>query len=161
MDDDLDDDDWGAPHHEGDATMTQAGGATHAEEDFFTGDQAVADDFGGGFDDGGMGMDMDMGGGDGMDDGIGMQSMEVDEDGTPIPLPANGPHQAFDPRRVPNERELIMAMAEDEGDTMMDYFDRTFLKNWAGPEHWKLRKVVRKGIDDLLQPNSFADLLVV
>ncbi|OBZ74209.1 hypothetical protein A0H81_05851 [Grifola frondosa] len=30
------------------------------------------------------------------------------------------------------------------GGLMMDYFDQSFLKNWAGPEHWKLRKVVRR-----------------
>ena len=48
----------------------------------------------------------------------------------------------FDPRRVPGERERVMAINDEEG--MMDYFDPTYLKNWAGPEHWKLRKVVRR-----------------
>ena len=51
----------------------------------------------------------------------------------------------FDPRKAPNERDLVMAMMDAEGGgMMMDYFDRGMLKNWAGPEHWKLRKVVRK-----------------
>ena len=26
----------------------------------------------------------------------------------------------------------------------LDYFDQNALKNWAGPEHWKLREVVRR-----------------
>ena len=50
----------------------------------------------------------------------------------------------FDPRRAPNERDLVLAMTDAEGGVMMDYFDQSFLKNWAGPEHWKLRKVVRR-----------------
>ncbi|KAK7687927.1 hypothetical protein QCA50_009146 [Cerrena zonata] len=50
----------------------------------------------------------------------------------------------FDPRKAPNERDLVLAMTNAEGGTMMDYFDQSFLKNWAGPEHWKLRKVVRR-----------------
>jgi len=38
-----------------------------------------------------------------------------------------------------------MAMTDaDEERGAMDYFDQTFLKNWVGPEHWKLRKVIRK-----------------
>ncbi|KAF8682082.1 hypothetical protein AX14_004414 [Amanita brunnescens Koide BX004] len=38
-----------------------------------------------------------------------------------------------------------MAMTDADGDGgAMDYFDQNFLKNWAGPEHWKLRKVVRR-----------------
>ena len=35
-------------------------------------------------------------------------------------------------------------VADADGGVMMDYFDSNFLKNWAGPEHWKLRKVVRR-----------------
>jgi condensin complex subunit 2 len=112
--------------------------------DFFTGDQAVADDFDPGFS-GGDPMNMDMGMGMGMD--------PVPEDGSPPPdaeqlsQDATDTTEAFNPRRLPNEKELILAMTEEEGSGMMDYFDQTFLKNWAGPEHWKLRKVVRKGIE--------------
>ncbi len=51
----------------------------------------------------------------------------------------------FDPRRLPTERDLIMAMTDADGEGgAMDYFDQNFIKNWAGPEHWKLRKVIRK-----------------
>ncbi|KAE8268170.1 hypothetical protein A4X09_0g4161 [Tilletia walkeri] len=28
------------------------------------------------------------------------------------------------------------------GRNLFDYFDQRFMKNWAGPEHWKMRKVV-------------------
>jgi condensin complex subunit 2 len=27
---------------------------------------------------------------------------------------------------------------------MLDYFDQSLLKNWAEPQHWKLRKAVRR-----------------
>ncbi|KAG8919223.1 hypothetical protein FRC02_001817 [Tulasnella sp. 418] len=54
-----------------------------------------------------------------------------------------GPVENFDPRRLPNERDLVMAMTED-GDEMLDYFDSTVMKNWAGPQHWKLRRAIKK-----------------
>jgi condensin complex subunit 2 len=38
---------------------------------------------------------------------------------------------------------MAMMDPDAEGGTM-DYFDKNVLKNWAGPEHWKLRKVIRK-----------------
>lgn len=57
----------------------------------------------------------------------------------------NGQFVPFDPSRAPNERDLVMAMTDADGDTgTMDYFDQNFMKNWAGPEHWKLRKVARR-----------------
>lgn len=61
-------------------------------------------------------------------------------------IAGTGAFVPFDPRRAPNERDLIMAMTDADGDSgmMYDYFDKTVLKNWAGPEHWKLRKVVRR-----------------
>ena len=99
-------------------------------EDFFVGADAV-DDYGGGDMIGG-----DDYGGDNNSNGSVEPSGECDgHPGTFIP---------FDPRRAPNERNLVMAMTDADGDGMMDYFDQTFLKNWAGPEHWKLRKVVRR-----------------
>ena len=54
-------------------------------------------------------------------------------------------HAPFDPRR--QGQELVMALVggdDDEG--MFDYFDRGSGKVWAGAEHWKLRKVSRKGM---------------
>jgi condensin complex subunit 2 len=101
-------------------------------EDFFVGEQAVGDDFGGGPGDD-MGQD-DFG--DGEDGPVGPGA---DQQGP------RGAFVGFDPRRAPNERDLVLAMTDADGDGgMMDYFDQNFLKNWAGPEHWKLRKVVRR-----------------
>ena len=103
-----------------------------APEDFFTGDQAVNDDY-----NGDMPMPEDFGAGSTADD---------DGEAGDHAQNGHGPFIPFDPRRVPNERDLVMAMTGDgdgEGG-MMDYFDQNFLRNWAGPEHWKLRKVVRR-----------------
>ncbi|KAK2465681.1 hypothetical protein APHAL10511_002225 [Amanita phalloides] len=101
-------------------------------EDFFVGVDAAADEYGG-----------DMLGGDDNDDqnDNGSPSTEGNQagDGRPAQF------VPFDPRRLPTERDLIMAMTDADGDGgTMDYFDQNFLKNWAGPEHWKLRKVIRK-----------------
>jgi condensin complex subunit 2 len=97
-------------------------------EDFFSGDQAVEDypmDFGGdGYDQGGE------------DGEMGEEGMEAR---------AGAPLAPFDPRRAPNPTELVMAMANAGGQDMLDYFDASVIKNWAGPEHWKMRKVIRKG----------------
>lgn len=55
-----------------------------------------------------------------------------------------GPTVPFDPTKSTGSNGLVMAM--DDGEAMMlDYFDQGFLKNWAGPEHWKLRRAVRRG----------------
>lgn len=53
----------------------------------------------------------------------------------------------FDPRRVGNggERDLVMSMAGN-GEQMFEHFDSALTKNWAGPEHWKMRRIaVKKG----------------
>ncbi|CCM07077.1 uncharacterized protein FIBRA_09401 [Fibroporia radiculosa] len=100
-------------------------------EDFFVGDQAVGD----GFPDGDF--DANEYGGD----------QPGDPDAVSGEPSQPGGFVAFDPRRVPNERDLVLAMTDGDeagGGLMMDYFDQAFLKNWAGPEHWKLRKVVRR-----------------
>jgi condensin complex subunit 2 len=104
------------------------------EEDFFMGDQAVGDDFGG--DDFGPAGD---GGEDGENGSAGDQT-NLHPTGTD-----GGPPVPFDPRRAPNERALVMAMTDADAEGgMLDYFDQSLLKNWAGPEHWKLRKAVRR-----------------
>jgi len=101
--------------------------AGEVAEDFFQGDQAIGDEFAPASDDYG---------GENVSNGYAEQERNV---GHP------GPLQPFDPRRMPNERDLVLAMTDADGDGgMMDYFDQNFLKNWAGPEHWKLRRVVRK-----------------
>ncbi|KAF5373258.1 hypothetical protein D9615_007456 [Tricholomella constricta] len=118
---------------------TSTGGGDHMDvdnggppvEDFFVGADAVNEEYGG-----------DMMGGDdyaGDNNSNGSVGPSGDVEGQPIPF------VPFDPRRAPNERDLIMAMTDADGEEgMMDYFDQNFLKNWAGPEHWKLRKVIRR-----------------
>ncbi|KAF8479765.1 condensin complex subunit 2/barren [Russula ochroleuca] len=103
------------------------------EEDFFMGDNAVGDDLGGD----------DLGPGYAGEDGE--NGFDDAQTGHHPAGTEGGRHIAFDPRRAPNERALIMAMTDaDAGDGMLDYFDQSLLKNWAGPEHWKLRKTVRR-----------------
>lgn len=101
-------------------------------EDFFQGSQAVDDGYASG-DGGGA----DYGGGENGSVGAeGDQRHMVRPGGALLP---------FDPRRAPNERDLVMAVTDADGENaIMGYFDQNFMKNWAGPEHWKLRKVVRK-----------------
>jgi condensin complex subunit 2 len=104
-------------------------------EDFFTGEQAVYDDYV----DGDMGMEF----GGGVDE-PGSANVDAEQETTIDPAVTQS-LTALEPPRIPNERDLIMAMTDADGDgLMLDYFDQNFLKNWAGPEHWKLRKVVRK-----------------
>lgn len=132
-DSDADDDFGGEPYGaepmdiDGGGFTGDAGGG----EDFFTGDQAINEDYNG---------EIRIPDNDN-DAGL------SEDGGEREPTGPGGAFVPFDPRRAPNERELVMAMTgdgdEDEGG-MMDYFDQNFLKNWAGPEHWKLRKVVRR-----------------
>ncbi|KAF8317160.1 barren [Clavulina sp. PMI_390] len=97
-------------------------------EDFFTGDQAAADD-------------VPAGG----PAGFAPFGVEEAEGGPTGPVVGVEP---FDPRRAPNQRDLVMAMnVDDDQDEMLDYFDSKFMKNWAGPEHWKLRRAVKKTTD--------------
>ena len=99
-------------------------------QDFFSGDQAVGDDIHNSGDFGFGDNDYD---GDGAGPSVGGISG----------VSAIGGVEPFDPRRAPNERDLVMAMNDNDED-MLDYFDSSFMKNWAGPEHWKLRRAVKK-----------------
>ena len=101
-------------------------------EDFFVGEQAIADDY--------------VQGDFAPADDMGPEPQPDGPDGAvPGERAPGGAFVPFDPRRPPNERDLVMAMTGGEdGGLMMDYFDQNFLKNWAGPEHWKLRRVVRR-----------------
>ncbi|KAG9127436.1 hypothetical protein FRC07_013881 [Ceratobasidium sp. 392] len=125
----------------GDVEM--AGAGEGPVEDFFTGGEAVPD-FEDGFPGGGGG-----GGGfddDGFDDdgaGGGMDGFTANNATGPN---HTGPLEPFDPRRGRNERTLFMTMSEEQTE-MLDYFDSTVMKNWAGPQHWKVRRVIRKDGD--------------
>jgi condensin complex subunit 2 len=99
-------------------------------QDFFTGDQAVGDDV---HDSGGIGFGNTDYDGEGAGPSVGGVSG----------VSTIGGVEPFDPRRAPNERDLVMAMNDNDED-MLDYFDSNFMKNWAGPEHWKLRRAVKK-----------------
>ena len=44
-----------------------------------------------------------------------------------------------------HEEDFLGALMNDDGNELFSYFDSTFAKNWAGPEHWKLRRPVSKG----------------
>lgn len=64
-----------------------------------------------------------------------------------------GAVESFDPRRAgTGERDLVMAMegsggaaAEEDARGLFEYFDGKMGKNWAGPEHWKMRRNAKKG----------------
>ncbi|KAG9296032.1 hypothetical protein G9A89_011884 [Geosiphon pyriformis] len=42
-----------------------------------------------------------------------------------------------------SQKEFITAMGANQ-DAMFSYFDSAFLRNWAGPEHWKLKRTVKE-----------------
>lgn len=129
--DTFDDDMPAAPGGEG-LSMVQ-----EEEADFFGGEDFDSGaPMPGGFDEGG-GDDDGEGGG-----GAFASSSHVGQGGVGMAGP--GEHMPFDGRR--NAGDLVMALAGgDDGEGMFDYFDKGFGKNWAGAEHWKLRKVTRKG----------------
>ena len=119
----LNDDDVFGGFDDGDANDDFADGGIH---DFFTGDQAPADD-------------VPAGG------PSGFAPFGVDDSEEFGRVAVVGGMEPFDPRQAPNERDLIMAMnVDDDQEEMLDYFNATFMKNWAGPEHWKLRRAVKK-----------------
>ncbi|KAF9526118.1 condensin complex subunit 2/barren [Crepidotus variabilis] len=134
----MDDDDEGTFNFDSNFDAGPMSGDGNAgPEDFFVGPDAVNEDFG-----------MDFGGGDDNDNhsdagSMGGSAGQMGEGGG-----APGPFVPFDPRRMPNDRDLVLAMADGEGGAL-DYFDQNVMKNWAGPEHWKLRRVIRKtGTDE-------------
>lgn len=109
-------------------------------QDFFSSDQANQEGYTG---DGDFGGDDDFGG-DGEGGSVGADG-EHHVDGGMAGQGRGTTFVPFDPTRGPSERDLIMAMMDPEADGgTMDYFDKNVMKNWAGPEHWKLRKVIRK-----------------
>ncbi|OZJ02328.1 hypothetical protein BZG36_04291 [Bifiguratus adelaidae] len=78
---------------------------------------------------------------------------DIPETGIDMMMDDNNP---FDPKQANDgmesgeddydegrEGDYLMAMATGESG-MFSYFDTAFKKNWAGPEHWKLKRAVRK-----------------
>jgi condensin complex subunit 2 len=126
------DKDESCSNNDDDAPAENAG---HGVHDFFGDDD--------GADYGGAGDFADFGGaGGGDDDNDGEAPFGVDGQDAGVA----GVGALFDPRRGMDGKQLFVGMlGDEEGDGMMlDYFDQGVLKNWAGPEHWKLRKVTRK-----------------
>jgi condensin complex subunit 2 len=115
-----------------------------APVDFFDDAGPAFGDNDGGYadDDGAGGFDPGFhagGGGDGSDDEMAVGAAEA----------ATGGHygavQRFDPRMAPEDREVVIGMGGEDGEKkVFGYFDTTMSKNWAGPEHWKMRRTVRR-----------------
>ena len=126
-----DDDDEQLPSPGGNPT----GDSGAPGQDFF-GDEDLGNDFGGGGDGyfGGGGGDEDNDAEFGDEAGMGM--------GVGGGSGGFGPAEAFDPRKQSNGSGLFVSMDDGQG-MMLDHFDEGYLKNWAGPEHWKLRRVRR------------------
>jgi condensin complex subunit 2 len=107
---------------------------TGEEHDFF-GDEDFDNGGGpsGGFDDDGMSIasDGDFGGG---------QTVVADAS-----APGAFGYGPFDPRRAQGQGFALDFGGSDDPDNMFQYFDAGFGKAWAGAEHWKLKKISRKG----------------
>jgi condensin complex subunit 2 len=61
-------------------------------------------------------------------------TMEGDDDENP------GEVGAFDPEKSQYAVSLRNTQ-DDEQENILNYFDKALQKNWAGPEHWKIRKI--------------------
>ena len=110
-------------------------------QDFFD-DPGNYDDQGN--DDGMGGAGFDMGGGGSLDGFSGEEDHPSDSEEAGN---ANlGAMQRFDPRVAENQREVVIGMGgSEEGDKkVFSYFDNALSKNWAGPEHWKMRRTIRR-----------------
>lgn len=142
FDDDDDDDDVGGfdgPQADYSASMNVDGDGAGPppEGNFFTSHEIMDS-----FEDGGMGHD-------GMDDsgtpGLGRGQYNAGPGGEQGAGGANGPYGPFDPRRMRSESDRVIAMTDgDSQGGMIELFDQTFLKNWAGPEFFKLRKSMKR-----------------
>ncbi|KAG7443664.1 barren [Guyanagaster necrorhizus] len=110
-----------------------------AIEDFFQGDEAPADAYADeSFDGDNFGGD-DFGGGD--EHSNDSYGVPADHDGS-----STGTYASFDPRQASNDHNLVLAMGGNV-DATMESFDKTFNTNWAGPEHWKLRRLFKKPVE--------------
>lgn len=86
--------------------------------------------------------DYDMGGPSGFGDDVG----DIDDEGEDVfGDEAGGSGTATLDGRRGQDMFMTLVDGADDGGAMFDYFDRGFAKGWAGAEHWKLRKVSRKG----------------
>lgn len=65
-----------------------------------------------------------------------MTMVNIDGDGDDGP----GEVGAFDPEKSQYAVSLRHTQ-DDEQENILNYFDKALQKNWAGPEHWKIRRV--------------------
>ncbi|RUS23667.1 condensin complex subunit 2/barren [Jimgerdemannia flammicorona] len=85
--------------------------------------------------------DDDLGDYFGEDNGV---SNADDDDSSIVVVAAPGTAAPFDPAvKSLKEKDYMMAMAGEENE-MFSYFDSAFMRSWAGPEHWKMRRAVVK-----------------
>lgn len=120
----------------------------HGEgHDFFGGDDY---DAGPAYGDGGFDADGTSMMGDPEDDLVAPFHNSANSNGGSLALlgPGSSHLGPFDPRRQGQGHEIVLTLGEGD-DTgsggMFEYFDKGFGKSWAGAEHWRLRKVSRKG----------------
>lgn len=80
----------------------------------------------------------------------GMDDMDMDPfadtvDDQQYPDNENADSQDIEPEspKYP-ENDFLSALIHNGDQELLDYFDSTLVKNWAGPEHWKLRRPVDK-----------------
>lgn len=80
----------------------------------------------------------------------GMDDMDMDPfadtvDDQQYPDNENAEPQEIEPEspKYP-ENDFLSALIYNGDQELLDYFDSTLVKNWAGPEHWKLRRPVDK-----------------
>jgi condensin complex subunit 2 len=119
-------------------------GGMGGQEDFFADD---AGDDGGDFS-GGFGGPSFLGGASNGADGGDDEHVSYDNGGFSMTSAGFG---TYNPSLQPSGKDLILAMRGDDADDdeaagMFGYFDRQLVaKNWAGPEHWKVRRAVVGG----------------
>jgi len=81
------------------------------------------------------------------DEGVGIN---YDDEGVGVNYDDEGDHGNYDisgvfdeedinPHARLTEKDYVMAMVNNENE-LFSYFDSAFLRNWAGPEHWKLKR---------------------
>lgn len=93
---------------------------------------------------------------DGFDDDFAVDFFDYD-DGGPMDSPDDplmgeddrlmgGENDSAGNEPALHEEDFLGALMNDDGNELFSYFDSTFAKNWAGPEHWKLRRPVSKSM---------------
>ncbi|RUO96117.1 condensin complex subunit 2/barren, partial [Jimgerdemannia flammicorona] len=93
--------------------------------------------------------DDDLGDYFGEDNGV---SNADDDDSSIVVVAAPGTAAPFDPAvKSLKEKDYMMAMAGEENE-MFSYFDSAFMRSWAGPEHWKMRRAVKEYNNPLSPP---------